>query len=157
MTSVPTHDELLAPEGEQLELCCTRCPVPTAFSVAIANGWIDDAFAQAPIRFRSLGDGTSAATQRTHFTQGQQHLFRHGVCAFRARVLSPVAGGRGFESRRSRSEEALQPRGFLRFGLAFSRDRRASAGAPWSRARSSFVSRLACRAADPGRRLRCRA
>lgn len=103
MTSVPTHDVLLAPEGEQLELWYTRCPVPTAFSVAIANGWIDDAFAQQPIRFRSLGDRTSAATQRTHFTQGQQHLFRHGGRTRRrcARTSSrrSVAGARAAAAR----------------------------------------------------------
>ena len=76
--SAPTQDELLTVSGEQLELWYTRCPVPTAFSVAIANGWLDDAFAGRPIRLRSLADATDAATRGSHFTQQQRHLLRHG-------------------------------------------------------------------------------
>lgn len=77
MTGRQATDELLAPRGGQLELWYTRCPVPTAFSVALANGFVDDALAGEGVVLRSLAEGDAVARQ-SHFTQGQAHLVRHG-------------------------------------------------------------------------------
>jgi hypothetical protein len=45
----------------------TRCPVPTAFSVAIHLGWIDAEFAQDKIDIASLLRSPARATRESHF------------------------------------------------------------------------------------------
>jgi ABC-type nitrate/sulfonate/bicarbonate transport system substrate-binding protein len=56
----------------------TRCPVPTAFSVAIRLGWIDDEFAPDRIEVASLLSSAARATRESHFAHTQPGSFRHG-------------------------------------------------------------------------------
>ena len=56
----------------------TRCPVPTAFSVAIRLGWIDDEFAPDKIEVASLLSSAARATRESHFAHTQPGSFRHG-------------------------------------------------------------------------------
>jgi ABC-type nitrate/sulfonate/bicarbonate transport system substrate-binding protein len=72
----------------------TRCPVPTAFSVALANGWIDDELAADGIGVHSLAVSGDANVRRSHFTQQQANLFRHG-----GNVPPLVARSRGADVR----------------------------------------------------------
>ncbi len=56
----------------------TRCPVPTASSVAISQGGFDDEFAPDGIVVQSLRAAKDAATRQSHFDHRQQNSFRHG-------------------------------------------------------------------------------
>jgi ABC-type nitrate/sulfonate/bicarbonate transport system substrate-binding protein len=56
----------------------TRCPVPTAFSVAIRLGWIDEEFAGDRIEVASLLSSDARQTRESHFAHTQPNSFRHG-------------------------------------------------------------------------------
>lgn len=56
----------------------TRCPVPTAFSIAVWDGSIEDEFRPDGIAFRSLATTTDRAARQSHFQQTQPNFFRHG-------------------------------------------------------------------------------
>jgi ABC-type nitrate/sulfonate/bicarbonate transport system substrate-binding protein len=56
----------------------TRCPVPTAFSIAIALGWIDAEFRRDGIAFRSLATSTDRDVRQSHFVHSQLNSLRHG-------------------------------------------------------------------------------
>jgi ABC-type nitrate/sulfonate/bicarbonate transport system substrate-binding protein len=56
----------------------TRCPVPTAFSVALRLGWIDDEFAPDQIKIESLLNSAKRTTRESHFAHTQPNSFRHG-------------------------------------------------------------------------------
>jgi ABC-type nitrate/sulfonate/bicarbonate transport system substrate-binding protein len=56
----------------------TRCPVPTAFSVAIRLGWIDEEFAGDCIQVASLLSFAVRQARESHFTHTQPNSFRHG-------------------------------------------------------------------------------
>ena len=56
----------------------TRCPVPTAFSVAIRLGWIDEEFAEDRIEVASLLSSGVRQTRESHFAHTQPNSFRHG-------------------------------------------------------------------------------
>jgi ABC-type nitrate/sulfonate/bicarbonate transport system substrate-binding protein len=56
----------------------TRCPVPTAFSVAIRLGWIDEEFAGDRIEVASLRSSEARQTRESHFAHTQPNSFRHG-------------------------------------------------------------------------------
>lgn len=56
----------------------TRCPTPTAFSVAVNLGWLDREFAADGIAVRSLSAVSDPAARQAHFAQTHPHLFRHG-------------------------------------------------------------------------------
>jgi ABC-type nitrate/sulfonate/bicarbonate transport system substrate-binding protein len=56
----------------------TRCPVPTASSVAIRLGWIDEEFARDGIEVASLLSSTARQTRESHFAHTQANSFRHG-------------------------------------------------------------------------------
>ena len=60
------------------ELWYTRCPVPTASSLAIAQGWLDDEFAPDAIAVASLRSSTDRAVRESHFSHTQADLFRQG-------------------------------------------------------------------------------
>ncbi len=56
----------------------TRCPVPTAFSLAINLGWLDDEFRADGIAVSSLGQSTDRKTKESHFNHTLEDSFRYG-------------------------------------------------------------------------------
>jgi ABC-type nitrate/sulfonate/bicarbonate transport system substrate-binding protein len=60
------------------ELWYTRCPVPTASSLAIAQGWLDEEFAPDGITVASLRASTDRAVRESHFNHTQASSFRQG-------------------------------------------------------------------------------
>lgn len=56
----------------------TRCPVPTAFSIALRNGWFDEEFAADGIEVSSLLKSTNPAVRESHFDHTLADSFRHG-------------------------------------------------------------------------------
>lgn len=56
----------------------TRCPVPTAFSIALRNGWFDEEFAADGIEVASLLKSTDRAVRESHFDHTLADSFRHG-------------------------------------------------------------------------------
>ncbi len=64
MSSTPDTLARTAPARTVGELWYTRCPVPTASSLAIAQGWLDDEFAPDAITVASLRSSADAAIPR---------------------------------------------------------------------------------------------
>jgi ABC-type nitrate/sulfonate/bicarbonate transport system substrate-binding protein len=61
------------------ELWFTRCPVPTAFTLALQLGLFDDEFSgQEGINFLSLQQSPDPRVHRSHFDHTQPNSFRHG-------------------------------------------------------------------------------
>lgn len=60
------------------ELWYTRCPVPTASSLAIAQGWLDEEFAPDGIAVASLRASADRAVRESHFDHSQADSFRQG-------------------------------------------------------------------------------
>jgi ABC-type nitrate/sulfonate/bicarbonate transport system substrate-binding protein len=56
----------------------TRCPVPTASSIAIGHGWLDREFAGDGIAVRSLRDSNDATHRHRHYTHDHPALLREG-------------------------------------------------------------------------------
>lgn len=75
MSISPTQD---APIRAISELWYTRCPVPTASSLAIAQGWLDDEFAADDIAVASLRSSANDSVRESHFDHTQPDSFRQG-------------------------------------------------------------------------------
>ncbi len=56
----------------------TRCPVPTASSIAIHHGWLIAEFASDGIAIRSLRASAEKSVRESHFDHGQPDSFRQG-------------------------------------------------------------------------------
>ncbi|WP_437880955.1 ABC transporter substrate-binding protein [Pseudomonas sp. LRF_L74] len=56
----------------------TRCPVPSALSIALHLGWLEETFAEVGVQVRSLASSSEKATRQAHFDYSQPALFRHG-------------------------------------------------------------------------------
>jgi ABC-type nitrate/sulfonate/bicarbonate transport system substrate-binding protein len=56
----------------------TRCPVPSASSIAITRGLLDAEFAADGILVRSLGEAADPALRQAHYTHRHPALFREG-------------------------------------------------------------------------------
>jgi ABC-type nitrate/sulfonate/bicarbonate transport system substrate-binding protein len=56
----------------------TRCPVPTAFSVAIRLGWLENEFVGDGLEVASLLSSNARQTRESHFAHTQPNSFRHG-------------------------------------------------------------------------------
>lgn len=56
----------------------TRCPVPTATSIAIQKGWLENAFRQDGIALNALRTSTNDKVRESHFTHSQENSFREG-------------------------------------------------------------------------------
>jgi len=56
----------------------TRCPVPTAFGIALRLGWLHEEFARDNIAFRSLSQSADRKVRESHFAHTQPRSFRHG-------------------------------------------------------------------------------
>lgn len=70
----------LLPKQENLpdNLWYTRCPVPTATSIAIQKGWLEDAFKSQGIGLKALRTSSDAKVRDSHFTHSQNNSFREG-------------------------------------------------------------------------------
>jgi ABC-type nitrate/sulfonate/bicarbonate transport system substrate-binding protein len=75
-----TRDAVIEPTGRAgvSSLWYTRCPVPTASSVAITGGWLDREFEADRIAVRSLGESQEPAFRLAHYTHDCPALFREG-------------------------------------------------------------------------------
>lgn len=56
----------------------TRCPVPTASSIAIRRGMLADEFARYGIGVKSLRHAKQHSVRESHFTHSLENSFRHG-------------------------------------------------------------------------------
>lgn len=56
----------------------TRCPVPTAFGVAITNGFLAAELKADGIEPRSLASSNDTSVRQSHFNHSQPNSFRHG-------------------------------------------------------------------------------
>ena len=56
----------------------TRCPVPTASSIAIDRGWLDEEFTGDQIRVSSLRESGAREVRESHFSHTQENSFRQG-------------------------------------------------------------------------------
>ena len=56
----------------------TRCPVPTAFSLAINLGYLDREFADDGIQIRSLQQVADRKVLESHFSHSLEDSFRYG-------------------------------------------------------------------------------
>lgn len=56
----------------------TRCPAPTAASIAIREGWLEEEFAADGIAVRSIAEAPDAATRLAHYSHDHPALFRFG-------------------------------------------------------------------------------
>jgi ABC-type nitrate/sulfonate/bicarbonate transport system substrate-binding protein len=60
------------------EIWYTRCPVPTAFELALHNGYFDEEFAESGLKFLPIAAAPDPATHHSHFTHRKANSFRHG-------------------------------------------------------------------------------
>lgn len=56
----------------------TRCPIPTASSLAIQNGWMDEEFRPDGIHVASLRESGERGVRESHFDHTQANSFREG-------------------------------------------------------------------------------
>jgi ABC-type nitrate/sulfonate/bicarbonate transport system substrate-binding protein len=56
----------------------SRCPSPTASSIAITGGWLQREFEGTGVAVRSLRAAEDRSVRQTHFTQSHDALFRQG-------------------------------------------------------------------------------
>jgi len=68
---------LTIPAGPD-ELWYTRCPVPTAFEIALATGRFDEEFADGPLSWHNIAESPDPAVHESHFTHRKANSFRHG-------------------------------------------------------------------------------
>jgi ABC-type nitrate/sulfonate/bicarbonate transport system substrate-binding protein len=73
-----TSHERTAASPAITELWYTRCPVPTASSIAISQGWLDQEFATDEISVSSLRASTDRSVRESHFDHQQANSFRQG-------------------------------------------------------------------------------
>ena len=77
MSTVTSPHTTEAPRAVS-ELWYTRCPVPTASSIAISQGWLDDEFTPDDIAVASLRASDSASVRESHFDHKLDDSFRQG-------------------------------------------------------------------------------
>jgi ABC-type nitrate/sulfonate/bicarbonate transport system substrate-binding protein len=81
---MPDQIEIEALDGSESRaraikgLWYTRCPVPTASSVAIDHGWLDAEFSADGINISSLRASESPGVRESHFDHQQPDSFRQG-------------------------------------------------------------------------------
>ncbi len=75
-TSFP-DTQLTIPSADH-EVWYTRCPVPTAFELALANGTFDEEFRDSGLEWLQIAESTDPAVNESHFTHRKARSFRHG-------------------------------------------------------------------------------
>jgi ABC-type nitrate/sulfonate/bicarbonate transport system substrate-binding protein len=76
--STAVAPESTRPLRKVSELWYTRCPVPTASSIAISQNWLDEEFASDAIAVASLRASADSAVRESHFNHTQADSFRQG-------------------------------------------------------------------------------
>jgi ABC-type nitrate/sulfonate/bicarbonate transport system substrate-binding protein len=76
--TLTSHDAEAADRRAVSELWYTRCPVPTASSIAISQGWLDEEFAPDGIAVASLRASGATTVRESHFDHTQADSFRQG-------------------------------------------------------------------------------
>jgi ABC-type nitrate/sulfonate/bicarbonate transport system substrate-binding protein len=61
-----------------MQLWYTRCPLPTASSIAIERGLLEGEFGPSGIEVQSLNASASMSVREAHYNHDQKHLFRQG-------------------------------------------------------------------------------
>lgn len=92
-TAAPADLARDIPSGPH-ELWYTRCPVPTAFEVALARGLFDEEFALEAVEWLPLAASDDPAVHQSHFTHRKANSFRHG-----GNVPAIAARSRGADTR----------------------------------------------------------
>ncbi len=72
---IDLNRDLPAADGE---LWYTRCPIPTAFEIALERGDLPRALSDAGLAWRQLAESPDPAVHQSHFTHRQASSFRHG-------------------------------------------------------------------------------
>lgn len=79
------------------ELWYTRCPIPTAFELALASGAFEREFEGSGLAWLPIAQSPDPATHQSHFTHRRANSFRHGgnvpAIAARARGADTVVVG----------------------------------------------------------------
>ena len=75
---MPMPAELSHPDTQIEALWYTRCPVPSASSLAIDNGWLDAEFEPDGISVASLRASAERGVRESHFDHSQADSFRQG-------------------------------------------------------------------------------
>lgn len=78
MTVMISTDARQAGSLDVRSLWYSRCPVPTASSIAISGGWLDREFAPDQIAVRSLGQSRDPDLRLAHYTHAHPALLREG-------------------------------------------------------------------------------
>lgn len=80
MTKIAGHEIALDRDipSPPNELWYTRCPIPGVFELALADGSLERAVAEAGLTWKSLTDSTDPAVHQSHFTHRKANSFRHG-------------------------------------------------------------------------------
>ena len=60
------------------EVWYTRCPIPTAFEVALHDGTFDEEFTRSGHKWLPIAQSPDPATHQSHFTHRKARSFRHG-------------------------------------------------------------------------------
>ncbi len=95
MTTAPTgldFDRVIETPAD--EVWYTRCPVPTAFEVALGTGLFDREFGTGRPTWHALADSPDPAVHQSHFTHRKARSFRHG-----GNVPAIYARSRGADTR----------------------------------------------------------
>ncbi|MBB4662184.1 ABC transporter substrate-binding protein [Conexibacter arvalis] len=75
------------------ELWYTRCPIPTAFELALATGAFEREFDGSGLSWLPIASSPDPATHQSHFTHRKANSFRHG-----GNVPAIVARARGADT-----------------------------------------------------------
>ncbi len=76
-TASPTSATAPIPSGAD-EVWYTRCPIPTAFEVALGTGLFDEEFSGGGLTWLALAESPDPDVHRSHFTHRKARSFRHG-------------------------------------------------------------------------------
>jgi ABC-type nitrate/sulfonate/bicarbonate transport system substrate-binding protein len=77
ITGIDIDLDRTLPSGDD-EIWYTRCPVPTAFEVALDARLFEEEFRDSGLAWRALADSRDPAVHQSHFTHRKANSFRHG-------------------------------------------------------------------------------
>lgn len=78
MSTAPARRATAAIPSGADEVWYTRCPIPTAFEIALGTGLFDREFDDSGLEWLALAQSDDPAVHRSHFTHLKANSFRHG-------------------------------------------------------------------------------